>query len=274
MEFEMLNMQKVWKEKLDREKEIVTQQVENSEREKEMCTQEIEGIKDKPEQEKEILQQVDSDAKKAYHDKNIKKLKKDIEQKKIEMDSTSTQTDVVKKCSVEVQCEFHLRYTETNDAKATKETSSVNNEQRIEQDDNIHAFFNEQLNKALLLASERSATILKYESQLTEYQTKINSLSAIIAEKDVKLVDRDTIIEQLKSEPNVVNIDGTDKMALKSTINSLQKLLSQKEETIARYQTLLKEDRDEHNKAAGSLQEEIRHLQEKIASLERKTKEK
>lgn len=53
--------------------------------------------------------------------------------------------------------------------------------------------------------------------------------------------------------------------ALQSSVKSLQKLVAQKEETIVRYQGLLKEDRDKHSEAAARLQEEIRSLRSQIA---------
>jgi uncharacterized coiled-coil DUF342 family protein len=48
---------------------------------------------------------------------------------------------------------------------------------------------------------------------------------------------------------------------LQATIDSLQITVNQKEETIGRFQQLLKESRDEHSQAAARLQEELRSLQ-------------
>ena len=275
MEFEMLNMQKVWKEKPEREKEIVCQ-VEaerlKPEQDKKIPEKEIEAESEKPERDFEIPKRVDIENMKAEQEKVIKL--KDVVHKKPEMISNLSQTEIIDSCSVEVQCELNLHYTETNNAKKIEENNTVQIKKQIEKDDNVHSFLNEQLNKALALASERSAVILKYESQLAEFQTKINALSSAIEEKDAKLIERDKIIEQLKSDSNISNVEGSDKMALKPTINSLQKLLNQKEETISRYQVLLKEDRDEHSRAASSLQEEIKHLQEKIAKLEKEIEER
>lgn len=79
-----------------------------------------------------------------------------------------------------------------------------------------------------------------------------------------KLLEEHKLSAQLQPS----SVDCSDKLALKSTVNSLQKLLSQKEETIARYQTLLKEDRDEHSKAAARLQEEIKSLYSRIQSMQ------
>lgn len=127
---------------------------------------------------------------------------------------------------------------------------------------------NQQLDQALQLASERSAMLAKYESQLTEYQVQMDSLTKAIEEKDSNLVQKQNVLDELMTQPLVTNIDCTDKLALKSTINSLQKLIDQKEETILRYQNLLKEDRDEHSRAASRFQEEIKSLHNRILAMQ------
>jgi uncharacterized coiled-coil DUF342 family protein len=48
---------------------------------------------------------------------------------------------------------------------------------------------------------------------------------------------------------------------LQATVDSLHTIVNQKEETIGRFQQLLKESRDEHSQAAARLQEELRSLQ-------------
>lgn len=44
-------------------------------------------------------------------------------------------------------------------------------------------------------------------------------------------------------------------------VNKLQVLIAQKEDTITKYETLLKENRDEHSFAAARFQEDIKQLQ-------------
>ncbi|XP_028048311.1 centrosomal protein of 290 kDa isoform X2 [Monomorium pharaonis] len=165
---------------------------------------------------------------------------------------------------------------------------------------------NEQLNQALKLASERSAMLIKYESQLAEYKAKVNALNKTIIEKDSQyqikvdtlnkaieekdsqyqtkvnilnkaieektshLAQKENILDELMIQPQIANIDCADKLALKSTINSLQKLINQKEETILRYQNLLKEDRDEHSRAASRFQDEIKSLHDHILTMQGK----
>lgn len=172
------------------------------------------------------------------------------------------------------------------------------------------AVLNEQLDQALKLASERSAMLVKCESQLTEYkaqvdalnkaitekdsqyqakmdtlnkaieektlqyETKVDTLNKAIEEKDSHLAQEQNVLDEFMSQPrihdSVVNTDCTDRLALKSTINSLQKLINQKEETILRYQNLLKEDRDEHSRAASRFQEEIKSLHDHILAMQGK----
>ncbi|XP_072743789.1 centrosomal protein of 290 kDa isoform X2 [Anoplolepis gracilipes] len=163
---------------------------------------------------------------------------------------------------------------------------------------------NEQLDQVLKLASERSVMLVNCESQLAEYkakvdalnktimekdsqyratvdalnkvieekdlqyQTKVDILNKAIEEKDSDLVQKQNVLDELISQSRVTNTDCTDKLALKSTINSLQKLINQKEETILRYQNLLKEDRDEHSRAASCFQDEIKSLHDRILAMQ------
>ncbi|XP_043474631.1 centrosomal protein of 290 kDa isoform X2 [Leptopilina heterotoma] len=252
MEFEMLNMQKVWKDRANGEK--ATNEKTNNESPQEIPEVEVDITFEEPA--------------KRTDDENLKSknhLKENVETK--EVVTTSTQTDSVAKRSIDLQCELKIPSPESEVAKQILDFSSDSNKQ-IEKDEKIHIFHKEQLNKALALASERSAIISRLESQITEFQTKIKSLMLSNEEKDVKISERDKIIELGKNESNIPSTARSDE-ALNSTINTLQKLITQKEETIARYQLQLKEDRNEHGKVASILQEEIKHLQEKVAIYEK-----
>lgn len=165
---------------------------------------------------------------------------------------------------------------------------------------------NEQLDQALKLASESSVKLVECESQLAEYKAKVDTLNKMIMEKDSQyqatvnilnkaieekdlqyrtkmdtlnkaiekkdsdLAQKQNVLDELVSQSGATNTDCTDKLALKSTINSLQKLINQKEETILRYQNLLKEDRDEHSRAASRFQDEIKSLHDYILSMQSK----
>lgn len=167
---------------------------------------------------------------------------------------------------------------------------------------------NEQLDQALKLASERSVVIAKFESQLAEYQAKVDALNKMMVEKDSQhqakvdilnkaieekdsqyqakmdtlnkaieekeshLIQKENILDELTIPPHATDTECTDKLALKSTINSLQKLINQKEETIMRYQNLLKEDRDEHSRAASRFQQEIKSLHDRIIAMQNEVK--
>lgn len=151
--------------------------------------------------------------------------------------------------------------------------------------------FNEQLDEALKLASERSAILAKYETQLAEYkikldtlnktleekdsryQAKLDALNKMIEEKDSHVTERQTAFDELMKQSSITNTDCADKLALKSTINSLQKLIGQKEETILRYQTLLREDREEHDRMESRLQDEIKSLHDRILAMQGEIKE-
>lgn len=176
-------------------------------------------------------------------------------------ESTKRDTEMAKEKSIYSKESIECKDKAEKEKEATKE----NNDQEI-------SLLREQLNEALKLVSERSSTLIKCELQITECQAKIDSLNKIIKSKDVELVEKKKLLDEYKlsSELQASDTQCSD-LALKSSINSLQKLLSQKEETIARYQNLLKEDRDEHSKAAARLQEEIKNLHIRILSMESET---
>ncbi|XP_015122531.1 centrosomal protein cep290 [Diachasma alloeum] len=131
--------------------------------------------------------------------------------------------------------------------------------------DNRVSFLQDQLKQALTLASDRSAKLIEYESQITEYKAKLGALDKALIDKDSEIVEKNKLINQKSSDSG--DVEEASKVALKSTINSLQQIITQKDETITRYQTLLKEDRDEHSKAAARLQEEIKDLRTEISYL-------
>lgn len=110
------------------------------------------------------------------------------------------------------------------------------------------------------------------EEKDLQYQIKIDSLNKAIEEKDSHLAQKQSVLDELISQSHITSTDCTDKLALKSTINSLQKLINQKEETILRYQNLLKEDRDEHSRAASCFQNEIKNLHDRILTMQSEIK--
>ncbi|XP_032687965.1 centrosomal protein of 290 kDa-like isoform X2 [Odontomachus brunneus] len=150
----------------------------------------------------------------------------------------------------------------------TMEKTFQDAESNTEEESKSSTHLNEQLDHALKLVSERSAMLVKCESQLVECQTKVDTLTKVIEEKDSCLIQKQNALDELASQSRTTDIECTDKLALKSTINSLQQLISQKEETILRYQHLLKEDRDEHSRAASRFQDEIKNLHDRIFAMQ------
>ena len=121
----------------------------------------------------------------------------------------------------------------------------------------------EQLRQALSLASERSVALSKCESQLAEYRVRVNSLTKLLDEKNTSIDNSETqnensINKEIQDEEKIVSDQSTSNEALETTVKTLKKIIKQKEETIERYQILLKEDRDKHSQAASSLQDEIK----------------
>ncbi|XP_076389728.1 centrosomal protein 290kDa [Megachile rotundata] len=184
---------------------------------------------------------------------------------------TEVQTSIPKKETKEQSTEADQKevYSKKEASQAEKSEKEENTTEK-QQDNEQVSLLRDQLNQALKLASERSSTLVKYELQIAEYQTKVDVLNKTISSMDLQLAQKDKLLEEYKlsSHPQLQTNEYSDKLALKSTINSLQKLLGQKEETIVRYQNLLKEDRDEHSKAAARLQEEIRSLQARVHSMQ------
>ncbi|KAJ8673333.1 hypothetical protein QAD02_004595 [Eretmocerus hayati] len=122
----------------------------------------------------------------------------------------------------------------------------------------------EQLSQALNLASERSLALSKCESQLAEYRAKLVALSKLLDARDPHLDHRHT------SEFDNIGLalsSTSSEEALHSSIKSLERIIAQKEDTIGRYQALLKEDRDKHSEAAARLHQEIQMLKDQIAKL-------
>lgn len=116
----------------------------------------------------------------------------------------------------------------------------------------------------MALASERSLALTKCESQLAESQARNAALDRILEERSSpRSAGANPSAEPTKDSDE--QPAGAGNEALQSTIKSLQRIVTQREETIARYQGLLKEDRDKHSEAAARLHEEIKCLRAQLA---------
>ncbi|KAL7306503.1 hypothetical protein TKK_0001202 [Trichogramma kaykai] len=118
------------------------------------------------------------------------------------------------------------------------------------------AILQEQLGQALALASKRALAVAKCEPGLAEYQTLVDLIEEKLTAKSSNVVPA---AEPAKSSEDIAQITSANE-ALLSTVRSLEKLLICKDETIERYQALLKEDREKHNEAVERYQEEIQSL--------------
>ncbi|XP_043268988.1 centrosomal protein of 290 kDa [Venturia canescens] len=190
---------------------------------------------------------------------------------KVEQKTVSTQAEVENQ-SKEVQSE-PFEFGSKIVVPKLPEASPRREIQVTRSEDDSTAVLREQLDQALNLASKRSALLIKYESQMVEYQAKVAALEEAVAKKNFQLpspVEHRTDRKEIdQSGP-----ESGDNAALKSTISSLQKLLNQKEETIERYQNLLKNDRDEHSSAAARFQQEIKALREEMFTLQEESERK
>jgi chromosome segregation ATPase len=105
----------------------------------------------------------------------------------------------------------------------------------------------------------------KCESQLAEYSSRNAALAKLLEEKSSAAVaDHAEVIAELSKAEADRRTGSTGQEALHSTINSLRKIVERKEETISRYQDLLKEDRDKQSEAAARLHEEIKCLRKQM----------
>ncbi|XP_008211366.1 centrosomal protein cep290 [Nasonia vitripennis] len=192
---------------------------------------------------------------------------------KSEKEAKSAQTEL-KVHSVETQCSLCCKSAmrDSQVEKKDSDESEIDNKTRESDGEaplkttNIN-LLQEQLNQALALASERSVALSKCEAQLTEYLARNDSLSRLLEEKTSSA----PVTTNHEEDEQLAEKSGhTSQEALQSSVKSLQKIISQKEETIARYQSLLKEDRDKHSEAAARLHEEIRSLRKSLADASNK----
>ncbi|XP_039287590.1 centrosomal protein cep290-like [Nilaparvata lugens] len=96
------------------------------------------------------------------------------------------------------------------------------------------------------------------------------SLKGELGQKNDQLIEKEREVMELKrahtnQQPSDDNQDeSTEILALKTTVTSLQNIVNQKEETISRYQTLLKEAREEHSTAIQAMRQEMNSLEEEL----------
>lgn len=119
-----------------------------------------------------------------------------------------------------------------------------------------------QLTKALDLASERNSMILNLESRLSEAQSQIKIFEFQLEEKNNLLKD----LKGTQTTKEFINFDKSNNIK----INSMQKLMLEKETILQRYQELLKNERLQQMKIFEESQKEIKQLKGTIFELEKK----
>lgn len=117
-----------------------------------------------------------------------------------------------------------------------------------------------QLKQAMALASARSALLLDVDHQLSTAQTRIKALER-------SLLERDNALRDLRDEAAKASSPRREDNILSVTIASLQGLLLEKDTTLARYQELLRGERDNRSAAYEEHRKEVREVQQHIDEL-------
>lgn len=117
-----------------------------------------------------------------------------------------------------------------------------------------------QLKQAMALASARSALLLDVDHQLSTAQTRIKALER-------SLQERDNALRDLRDEASKASSPRREDNILSVTIASLQGLLLEKDTTLARYQDLLRGERDNRSAAYEEHRKEVREVQQHIDEL-------
>nr|XP_018913037.1 PREDICTED: centrosomal protein of 290 kDa-like [Bemisia tabaci] len=131
------------------------------------------------------------------------------------------------------------------------------------------------LNQANGTLQKQAQKIKHLESEVRSLEKRLSSLQKQTAEKDGLLASKESTIRKLETEIldlteslAKTEVNSVETLALKATIDSLQNIVNQKEETMRRYQTLLNESREERSSAEALLQKEMQNLQEKLNSVQ------
>uniref|UniRef100_A0A1B6CNZ0 Centrosomal protein of 290kDa coiled-coil region domain-containing protein n=2 Tax=Clastoptera arizonana TaxID=38151 RepID=A0A1B6CNZ0_9HEMI len=131
----------------------------------------------------------------------------------------------------------------------------------------------EQLNQAKTAMNDQLVKFTDSEKEITEMKKALSVLNEQLIDKEQKLSMKEKEYIELKNSlpeklQEKVQSETTEILALKATVTSLQNIVNQKEETIGRYQALLKECREEHSNTVLSLQQELANLQESLDNKE------
>ncbi|GJQ81526.1 hypothetical protein Trydic_g4888 [Trypoxylus dichotomus] len=126
----------------------------------------------------------------------------------------------------------------------------------------------------------KDETIEQFKSKQTELEMNISMFKKQLGDKQSQIMFYEKHILELqnkKEEAKITSdVDVTcdeEYVALKATIATLQSTLAEKEAFILKFQSLLKQDRDEHSLAAARMQEELKRLQNALVTHQQAYKE-
>nr|XP_022901566.1 centrosomal protein of 290 kDa isoform X1 [Onthophagus taurus] len=108
--------------------------------------------------------------------------------------------------------------------------------------------------------SSKTEIIEQLKSKLTELEMNLSLFKSQLGDKQSQITFYEKHILELQSKKEIsVEEDAVED--LKSNLIKLQAILTEKEEDVIKYQSLLKKDRDEHSLAAQRMREEVKRLQ-------------
>ncbi|XP_066265930.1 centrosomal protein of 290 kDa-like [Branchiostoma lanceolatum] len=143
-----------------------------------------------------------------------------------------------------------------------------------------------QLEHAIHIIKQHIRTILETKQEADRQKQKASELEDQLKQAEANMISRDKVINELRlrlpaseardriiSEAGTREEDYETKQAFKAaqqTITSLQARLAQKEESIQKYQELLKQQRESQQEEYSKHEEEIRLLQDKLQDKDEK----
>ncbi|KAL3280010.1 hypothetical protein HHI36_017518 [Cryptolaemus montrouzieri] len=140
----------------------------------------------------------------------------------------------------------------------------LNTRKELETKDDVIQQLKNKLNECEMNVSLFRKQIGDKQTQITFYEKHILELQQ--AKKEDGASER--------AHDNSLAVDGgEDVIPLKATIKALQEAVVLKEESILHYQSLLKEDRDNHSLAAARMQEEVKMLKNALTEEKEKRME-
>ncbi|KAK9884908.1 hypothetical protein WA026_009146 [Henosepilachna vigintioctopunctata] len=121
--------------------------------------------------------------------------------------------------------------------------------------------------------NETEMNVSLFRKQIGDKQSQISFYEKHILELQQQTKKEDEEVHRTQNDgggDNIRNVAGDDVLALKATMKALQDTIVLKEESIHQYQSLLKEDRDNHSLAAARMQEEVKMLKNSLAEEKQK----